>query len=288
MTTCRFLENLTLASLISPFPKDDFRTHYWEQKPLIVPRRDPDFYGDLFTLKDFDAAIARAPDHVNTANAGANKKSVAHRGNTVKGIEAVLADMRDGHTLMLDRLNECDPKLGLFCRLLGPELGSSFQTNLYLTPPHGQGSFPHWDNHDVFILQVMGSKRWKIEKKRRLFPGLGERMGEDGRELRGISTPLRSNRATSFISHAASSTRPNAVKCPRFISRSASSRSFCKKYWAQRSRRPFSTMSAGAPHCRLASCTGSAKLSFDARWRHYAKSPTRHFSAPWSIDLGKN
>lgn len=185
MTTCRFLENLTLASLISPFPKDDFRTHYWEQKPLIVPRRDPDFYGDLFTLKDFDAAIARAPDHVNTANAGANKKSVAHRGNTVKGIEAVLADMRDGHTLMLDRLNECDPKLGLFCRLLGPELGSSFQTNLYLTPPHGQGSFPHWDNHDVFILQVMGSKRWKIEKKRRLFPGLGERMGEDGRELRG-------------------------------------------------------------------------------------------------------
>ena len=145
MTTCRFLENLTLASLISPFPKDDFRTHYWEQKPLIVPMRDPDFYGDLFTLKDFDAAIARAPDHVNTANAGANKKGVAHRGNTVKGIEAVLADMRDGHTLMLDRLNECDPKLGLFCRLLGPELGSSFQTNLYLTPPHGQGSFPHWD-----------------------------------------------------------------------------------------------------------------------------------------------
>jgi ribosomal protein L16 Arg81 hydroxylase len=185
VTTCRFLEGLTLGSLISPCSDDDFRTNYWEQKPLIVRRRDPDFYGNLFTLENFDAAIARAPDHVNTVNAGANKKAVTYRGTTVKGIESILADMRDGHTLMLDRVNERDAKLGLFCRLLGPELGSSFQTNLYLTPPHGQGSFPHWDNHDVFILQVMGWKCWKIEKNRRVFPGLGERMGEDGRDLRG-------------------------------------------------------------------------------------------------------
>jgi ribosomal protein L16 Arg81 hydroxylase len=185
VTTSRFLENLTLGSLVSPFPEEDFRTRYWDQKPLIVQRGDPGFYGDLFTLKDFDAAIAGAPDHVNTANAAANKKGVINRAATVRGIERVLADMRDGHTLMLDRLNERDPKLGLFCRLLGPQLGSSFQTNLYLTPAHGQGYLPHWDNHDVFVLQVVGSKRWKIEKTRRTVPGLGEKMGEGGRELRG-------------------------------------------------------------------------------------------------------
>jgi len=185
VTTCRFLENLTLGSLLAPFPEEEFRTQYWEQKPLIVLRGNPDFYGDFYTLKDFDAAIARAPDHVNTANAAANKKAVTYRSTTVRGIESVLADMREGHTLMLDRLNEADPKLGLFCRLLGSELGSSSQTNLYLTPAHGQGYFPHWDNHDVFILQVMGSKRWKIEKTRRAFPGSGDRMGDDGRELRG-------------------------------------------------------------------------------------------------------
>ena len=75
MTTCRFLENLTLGSLISPFPEDKFRTNYWEQQPLIVLRGDPDFYGDLLTLKDFDAAIAQAPAHVNTANAAAKKKA---------------------------------------------------------------------------------------------------------------------------------------------------------------------------------------------------------------------
>lgn len=185
MTTCRFLENLTLGSLIAPFPEHDFRTNYWEQQTLIVLRHDRDFYGDLLTLADFDAAIARAPDHVNTANVGGNRKAATYRGTTARGIQSVLSDMRNGHTLMLDRLNEHEPKLGLFCRLLGPELGRSFQTNIYLTPPHGQGYRPHWDNHEVFILQVMGSKRWKIEKNRRAFPGLGDRMGEDGRELRG-------------------------------------------------------------------------------------------------------
>ena len=79
---------------------------------------------------------------------------------------------------MLDRLNERDPRLALFCRMLGPELGRSFQTNAYLTPPYGQGYLPHWDNHEVFILQVMGSKRWNIEKKRRASSWFG---GQDGR-----------------------------------------------------------------------------------------------------------
>jgi ribosomal protein L16 Arg81 hydroxylase len=185
VTACRFLENLTLGSLISPFPEEEFRAHYWDQKPLIVLRRNPHFYGDLFTLEDFDAAIAGAPDHVNTANAAVNKRGVTYRTNTARGIQSVLTDMREGGTLMLDRMNERNPKLGLLCRLLGPQLGSSFQTNLYLTPRHGRGYLPHWDNHDVFILQVMGSKHWKVEKQRRSLPALGERMGEDGRELRG-------------------------------------------------------------------------------------------------------
>jgi hypothetical protein len=69
------------------------------------------------------------------------------------------------------------------CRALAPEFGHRFQTNLYLTPPHGKGFTPHWDNHDVFILQVVGSKHWKIEKERRLFPEKGTTMGDEGREL---------------------------------------------------------------------------------------------------------
>lgn len=181
---CQFLDNLTLGSLTAPIAEEEFRTRYWEQQPLIIHREDPTYYGDLFTLQDFDEAITRDPNYVKIANA-ATSKNKSYKVSMATGLEAVLADMRDGGTLVLDQLHRREPKLALLCRLLGQQLGHNFQTNLYLTPPHGKGFTPHWDNHDVFVLQVVGSKRWQIERERRVFPKKGDTMGDDGRELRG-------------------------------------------------------------------------------------------------------
>jgi ribosomal protein L16 Arg81 hydroxylase len=182
--TSRFLENLTLASLVAPIAQEEFRTSYWEQKPLIVHRDDPEYYRGLFSLRDFDDAITRSPEYVKMANAE-TKKNKSYKTEMAPGLEAILADMRDGGTLVLDQLHHHEAKLGLLCRLLAPELGHRLQTNLYLTPPRGKGFSPHWDNHDVFILQVLGSKHWNLEKARRIFPEKGAKMGDEGRELRG-------------------------------------------------------------------------------------------------------
>jgi ribosomal protein L16 Arg81 hydroxylase len=182
--SCRFLENLTLASLIAPVGEAEFRERYWEKQPLVVERGDSDYYDDLFTLRDFDDAITRSPDYIKMANA-ATKKNTSYKPSSAMGIEAVLNDMRSGGTLVLDQLHNREPKLNLLCRALAPEFGHRFQTNLYLTPPHGKGFSPHWDNHDVFILQTAGSKHWKIERERRLLPEKGQSMGDEGRELHG-------------------------------------------------------------------------------------------------------
>jgi ribosomal protein L16 Arg81 hydroxylase len=182
--TRRFLDNLSLATLVAPVSEEDFRASYFEQKPLVVRRRDPNYYGDLFSVRDFDEAITRGPDYVKIANA-TTKKNAQYKADMTPGLEATLADMRDGGTLVLDQLHNREPKLGLLCRVLAEEIGHMFQTNLYLTPPHGKGFAPHWDNHDVFILQVVGSKHWHVEKERRTFPRQKETMGEEGRELRG-------------------------------------------------------------------------------------------------------
>jgi ribosomal protein L16 Arg81 hydroxylase len=182
--TSRFLDNLTLASLIAPFPEAEFRAQYWETKPLIVHRQNSAYYDDLFTLQDFDAAVMRSPEYVKMANAEI-KKNKSYKPQMAPGLEAVLSDMRGGGTIVLDQLHHREPKLRALCRSLAPEFGHRLQTNLYLTPPHGKGFAPHWDNHDVFILQVVGSKHWHVEKNRRVFPGTGDQMGDEGRELRG-------------------------------------------------------------------------------------------------------
>jgi ribosomal protein L16 Arg81 hydroxylase len=180
--TCRFLENLTLATLLAPVSEAEFRERYWERQPLVVRRDNPDYYDNLFTLADFDDAITRSPDYVKLANAE-TKKNKSYTATSALGLEAILSDMRSGGTLILDQLHHRDPKLNLLCRALAPEFGHRFQTNLYLTPPNGRGFSPHWDNHDVFILQVVGSKHWKIEKERRVFPEKTMSMGDEGREL---------------------------------------------------------------------------------------------------------
>ena len=174
----------TLQSIVSPVSEEEFRARYWERAPLIIHRGDPDYYGDLFTLQDFDRSIRGGTGYVKTAEATA-KKQARHQGTGPAVNERVLTDMRDGHTLILDAMQEYNAKLGQLCRMLGQETSYRYQTNIYLTPPQGKGFMPHWDNHDVFVLQVLGSKHWKIEKTRRVLPSKDGTIEDEGRELRG-------------------------------------------------------------------------------------------------------
>jgi ribosomal protein L16 Arg81 hydroxylase len=183
-TPSRLRDAISLQGLVAPVSDDEFRARYWERKPLIVHRDDPGYYGDLFTLKDFDSSVNRGPSYIKTAEA-TSKKSGRHQGGTANALEGVLTDMRDGHSLILDAMHNFDPKLMELCRTLGQQTGYGFQTNVYLTPPKGKGFTPHWDNHDVFVLQVLGSKHWKVEKDRRAFPERSDNIEDEGREFRG-------------------------------------------------------------------------------------------------------
>jgi hypothetical protein len=52
--------------------------------------------------------------------------------------------------------------LQALCRNLERELGVTALANLYWTPPGSQGLPAHWDGHDVLVLQIAGSKRWRV------------------------------------------------------------------------------------------------------------------------------
>jgi hypothetical protein len=76
--------------------------------------------------------------------------------------DKVLAAMADGATLVLQALHRTWPPLVGFGADLAGELGHPVQINAYITPPENQGFAPHYDVHDVFVLQVSGRKRWTI------------------------------------------------------------------------------------------------------------------------------
>jgi hypothetical protein len=78
--------------------------------------------------------------------------------------DKVLAALADGATLVLQGLHRNWPPLVDFGTRLAAELGHPVQINAYITPPQNQGFAPHYDVHDVFVLQVAGRKRWTIHE----------------------------------------------------------------------------------------------------------------------------
>jgi hypothetical protein len=78
--------------------------------------------------------------------------------------DKVLAAIADGSTLVLQGLHRTWPPLVDFGARLADELGHPAQINAYVTPPQNQGFAPHYDVHDVFVLQLSGRKHWTVHR----------------------------------------------------------------------------------------------------------------------------
>jgi lysine-specific demethylase/histidyl-hydroxylase NO66 len=76
--------------------------------------------------------------------------------------DKVLGLIADGATLVLQALHRNWPPLVDFGSVLASELGHPVQINAYVTPSQNQGFAAHYDTHDVFVLQIAGTKRWLI------------------------------------------------------------------------------------------------------------------------------
>lgn len=77
-------------------------------------------------------------------------------------VPGLYEQLRDGATLILDAVNELHPPLQQLCAGLAVEFGAFSQANLYACWGESQGFDVHWDDHDVFVVQVDGAKRWDL------------------------------------------------------------------------------------------------------------------------------
>src|SRR3546814_3803345 len=75
---------------------------------------------------------------------------------------ALRNDFAAGFTIILNGLERYVGAVAALARGLEVELNFETQVNAYITPPGSQGFLPHYDDHDVIILQIQGSKRWHI------------------------------------------------------------------------------------------------------------------------------
>jgi hypothetical protein len=80
------------------------------------------------------------------------------------------AHLRAGATLVLDAVDELHAPLTELAADLEFVFREHIQINLYAGWRTSYGFDLHWDDHDVFILQVAGRKRWRVYGQTRPFP----------------------------------------------------------------------------------------------------------------------
>ncbi len=153
---------------------ETFAQSHWGSAALLSPGVDgARAFADLFSPAAVDELVSthglRTPFLRMAKNGSVLASTTFTRSGGIGATIAdqvaddkVLARLADGATLVLQALHRTWPPLVRFGSSLAAELGHPVQINAYITPPDSQGFASHYDTHDVFVLQVAGSKRWTI------------------------------------------------------------------------------------------------------------------------------
>ena len=167
------------AWLIDPLPTEAFERDYYEQRLFRIRRQASPYYAELLSVADLDIVLGtHAAGHRDVKLVrGDGDVPVGEYTNSSGRVRPldVARHFDDGATVIFNHLHTRVPALARLCVALGRCFSSRIQTNVYLTPPDAQGFAPHWDTHDVFVLQVSGTKRWSIYDTKVRLPLRGQR-----------------------------------------------------------------------------------------------------------------
>lgn len=166
-----------LSMMIAPLSPDEFFGEYYERKFYRRPNASEQA-ASLLSMDRVDEILSDSelpPSSISMAKSGQGLPETDYTfANGVVDRGAVLDNFRDGATIVLPQLHLADGKLYEFCLALERQFGARIQTNIYLTPPSAHGFGVHYDDHDVFVIQIAGAKEWEIYGDRDGLPYKGE------------------------------------------------------------------------------------------------------------------
>jgi hypothetical protein len=187
-----------LALALEPVGEREFLEAHWGRRPLVVPRAEPGRFDGVLSAADVERLVCASGLRVPAFRLVRDGSQVPLSGYTedipwspgvLSGTarpDRVAAEFADGATIVVQALQVHWPAAAVLCRGLEARLGCPVQANAYYTPARAQGFAVHHDTHDVLVLQVAGSKRWRLYspvvalplKNQKWSPELGAEVGE--------------------------------------------------------------------------------------------------------------
>lgn len=158
---------LSLAWLLEPLPVETFLDEVWGKGHHHVTRARAGYFDALLpqpaTVDGLLEVFRHEPSALRLVRGKDKKGPDNYRlGNGGLDIAGVRHDFADGYTIVVDGIEQYVRTIGTLARSLEVELNFPTQVNTYVTPPESRGLVPHYDDHDVLILQLQGSKTWHL------------------------------------------------------------------------------------------------------------------------------
>jgi ribosomal protein L16 Arg81 hydroxylase len=174
--------NFQFEELLAPGSPEEFFRDAWEKKPLLIPRGNAAHYEGLLSLADVDQIIAfTRPEFCDPSafQTAAPRRPTFVRGSLNRLLEGRadgpgLAELRQvfdrGTSVVIMAMQHRWPAVARLCRNLESVFHCPVHANLYLTPAGAQGFAAHYDPHEVFVLQLEGTKTWRVYDRAERLP----------------------------------------------------------------------------------------------------------------------
>nr|XP_046266779.1 ribosomal oxygenase 2 isoform X2 [Scatophagus argus] len=155
-------------SLIQPMETEQFFREHWEKKPLHLQRSDAStasYYQSLFQLSDLQSLCSQGLEYyrdINVVRCINGKKKILNKKGQVKNSDLGKNLVQNKATIQFHQPQRFKDELWSIQEKLECFFGALVGSNVYITPQESQGLPVHYDDVEVFILQLEGQKRWLL------------------------------------------------------------------------------------------------------------------------------
>lgn len=157
----------SLAWLLHPISVETFLAEIWAKTHYHVARHCADYFETVLPgpslTEDLVAVFCQESSALRLMRETDKKGADSYRlDDGSLDLAGIRNDFADGYTIVLDGVERHVRAIAALSQSIEVELNFPVQVNAYITPPRSQGLVPHYDDHDVLILQIQGSKTWHI------------------------------------------------------------------------------------------------------------------------------
>ena len=147
----------SLSNILKPYSVEEFLTKNWTSRAVLIPAEEENKFAHLFSWDTITYLLNFHQLKYPELRLALDEEVLDENANA-----DLIKRCQEGATLIINGVHKRIPDLANFASQVKYDLGCGVQINAYCSWPQKQGFSSHYDTHEVFILQIDGTKKWYV------------------------------------------------------------------------------------------------------------------------------